>query len=543
MVELAFYKRHLHPSGIVTVMAHVLGESRGRKGGRMAAMTRNRLPSLLTVLLALVLAGAAITTWHPEPACAHPAMELGACGSDYFRYGEGDQIGLENSSYDPAAIPGAAGEGTKLHPSFGDVSFELLGHVDPGTGFNADVVAHGDVAYLGSWGRNSKGGKRERNNNCPSLGVRAYSLSDPSRPRLLATFADAAHDPAVAGSWTEKVIVRSVSTPSFRGDLAAVSFQSCTGATGFRGFGVYDVSDPSSPRKMALVRTGANGSHEIWLEPRHEKAYVFTAVINSEVLTSPDFTGDPATATVPGEPDFQVWDVSNPAAPVKAGGWGAWAELGIRPVFTNAAGVRRSSFVHSVTSFGNRTYVSYWDTGTVILDTTDPARPRFLGRTTFGPTQEGNAHSSWVADGGRILVETIEDFAPAPSSAGVEQAWGYTRVFDISNPATPRQLSTFELPTTRQNPPPGPGFFTVHDPKVRDGTTFFSYYAEGILAVDTSDAGDPRLVAQFRTPPTVDPRGNFGGGQPITNVWGVYLHHGLILASDINSGLYVLRLE
>jgi hypothetical protein len=337
--------------------------------------------------------------------------------------------------------------------------------------------------------------------------------------------------------------VRSVHTKSFRGDLAAVSFQSCTGAAGFRGFGVYDVSDPDSPRKLALVRTGANGSHEIWLEPRHKKVYVFTAVINSEILTSPDFTGNPDTATVPGEPDFQVWDVSNPTAPVKAGGWGAWAELGIKPVFTDAAGVRRSSFVHSVTSFGNRTYLSYWDTGTVILDTSNPARPRFLGRTGFSATQEGNAHSSWIARGGRILVETIEDFAPAPSSAGVEQAWGYTRMFDISNPARPRQLSTFELSTTRQNPPPGAGFFTVHDPKVDGGTTFFSYYAEGILAVDTSDADDPGLVAQFRTPATPDPRGFFGGGQPISNVWGVYLYRDLVLASDINSGLYVLKLD
>jgi hypothetical protein len=410
----------------------------------MAAMTRNRLPSLLVALLALVLAGAAITTWHPEPACAHPTTESGACGTDYFRYGEGDRIGPENYSYNPAAVPGAAGTGTRLHSSHGDTSFKLVGHVDSGAGFNADVVAHEGVAYLGSWGRNG---------DCPSQGVRAYSLSNPSSPRLISTFADAARDPAVAGSWTEKVIVRSVNTPSFRGDLAAVSFQSCTGAAGFRGFGVYDVSNPNSPRKMALVRTGANGSHEIWLEPRQKSVYVFTAVINSEILTSPDFTGNPDTATVPGEPDFQVWDVSNPSAPAKAGEWGAWAELGIRPVFTDAAGVRRSSFVHSVTSFGNRTYLSYWDTGTVILDTSNPAEPRFLGRTTFRANQEGNAHSSWIAEGGSILIETIEDFAPAPSAAGVEQAWGYTRVFDISNPSSPRQLSTLELATTRQNPP------------------------------------------------------------------------------------------
>lgn len=509
----------------------------------MVATMRSRLPSLLTVALALALAAAAATAWHPEAACAHPGVTSTACGPDPFGYGAGDRISLENDVFDPAATPGAAGPAPERHPDSRDTRFELVGHVNPGGGFNADVVAHKGVAYLGSWGTT---------NRCPSQGVRAYSIDrltaagSGSADPLLSTFAHAAGDPAVAGSWTEKVIVRSVETGSFSGDLAAVSFQSCAGATGFRGFGVYDVTDPAAPRKLALVRTGANGSHEIWLEPREGAAYVFTAVINSEILTSPDFTGNPDTATVPGEPDFQVWDVSNPTAPVRAGGWGAWAELGIKPVFTDAAGVRRSSFVHSVTSFGTRTYLSYWDTGTVILDTSNPAAPRFLGRTTFAAGQEGNAHSSWIARGGRVLVETIEDFNPAPgappNSAGVEQAWGYTRVFDLSNPAAPRQLATFELPATRQNPPAAPGFFTVHDPKVLGGTTFFSYYAEGILAVDTSDAAQPRLLAQYRTPPTADPRGFFAGGAPITNVWGVYLHRGLVLASDINSGLYALQL-
>lgn len=504
----------------------------------MVATLRRRFPSLLIVALAMLLAGASVTLWHPEPACAHPYTgEAGACASDW-NLGAGDTIELTNYTYDPTVAAGPAGRAPERHPSHRSTRFEQLGHVDPGGGFNADVVAHEGVAYLGSWGT---GG------NCPSQGVRAYSLRNPAAPRLLSTFANAATDPAVTGSWTEKVIVRSVHTRSFRGDLAAVSFQSCAGAAGFRGFGVYDVTNPSAPAKLALVRTGANGSHEIWLESRPGKAFVFTAVINSEILTSPDFTGNPETATVPGEPDFQVWDVSRPSTPVRAGGWGAWAELGIKPVRFDADGVRRTSFVHSVTSFGNRTYLSYWDTGTVILDTSNPARPRFLGRTRFAANQEGNAHSSWLSHGGRVLIETIEDFNPAPgappNSAGVEQAWGYTRAFDITRPWAPRQLSTFELATTRQNPPPAPGFFTVHDPKVSGGTTFFSYYAEGILAVDTSDPDRFRLRAQFRTPPTVDPRGVFGGGQPITNVWGVFLHRGLVLASDINSGLYVLKLR
>ncbi|HWB73245.1 MAG TPA: hypothetical protein VG452_13610 [Egibacteraceae bacterium] len=35
----------------------------------------------------------------------------------------------------------------------------------------------------------------------------------------------------------------------------------------------------------------------------------------------------------------------------------------------------------------------------------------------------------------------------------------------------------------------------------------------------------------------------FFDGQPTAHTWGVFLHGDLVLASDINSGLWVLRLE
>jgi hypothetical protein len=104
--------------------------------------------------------------------------------------------------------------------------------------------------------------------------------------------------------------------------------------------------------------------------------------------------------------------------------------------------------------------VSYWDLGTVILDVRNPARPRFLGRTKFRAHEEGNAHSAWLAHGGRVLIQNDEDFDPSPDPNGVvETAWGYPRYF----------------------------------------TT--------------------------------------------TIVWGVFPSRGLVLASDINSGLWVLRLR
>ncbi|HET9144422.1 hypothetical protein [Actinophytocola sp.] len=387
--------------------------------------------------------------------------------------------------------------------------FELLGQANPGTGSNGDVYAFDGFAYLGSW----------IGQGCLSNGIRVYDLRDPRHPAHVSTFADAASNPALAGTWTEKVIVERVHTRSFRGVLAAVSFQACssTDTTAFRGFGVYDVTDPRHPRELSrYAAPGTRGSHEIWLGANNGKAFVYTAIIRSELTTSPTF--DPATgdATVPGRADFRIVDVSNPRRPTDVGEWGAWRELGVKP---NADG--RSNFVHSVRVDDNlqRAYLSYWDLGTVMLDISTPARPRLLGKTT--PTQ-GATHSSFVARDGRLLVETHETEAGLPV------------YYDISRPSQPRQLSTFSIDGFETD--------TVHDPKVRGNTTFFSWYSFGVVAARSTAPGRPTLRAQF-IPDTDYINPDFFCDQPCAQVWGVALDGGLVLASDMNSGLYVLRLR
>ncbi|HEV2779736.1 MAG TPA: hypothetical protein VGX25_10080 [Actinophytocola sp.] len=412
----------------------------------------------------------------------------------------------------PVGVASAHDGDEHVHPapaSPKQVGFELLGTANPGTGSTGDVYAFDGFAYLGSW----------IGQGCLSKGIRVYDLSDPRHPTQVSTFADAASNPALAGTWTEKVIVQRVHTRSFRGVLAAVSFQSCssTDQQAFRGFGVYDVTDPRHPRELSRYSApGTRGSHEIWLGAHGGRAFVYTAIIRSELTTSPTF--DPVTrdATVPGRADFRIVDVTDPRRPRDTGEWGAWRELGIKP---NADG--RANFVHSVRVDDNlrRAYLSYWDLGTVLLDISDPARPRFLGRTT--PTQ-GATHSSFVTRGGTLLVETHETEAGLPV------------YYDISRPSQPRQLSTFSVE--------GFGNDTVHDPKVRGATTFFSWYSLGVVAARSAVPTRPTLLAQF-VPDTDYINPDFFCEEPCAQVWGVALEGGLVLASDMNSGLYVLRLR
>jgi hypothetical protein len=493
----------------------------------LRSLVPRRLSRGLLLLAAIAFTMALTPLLHAHQlACAHETSWL-ACAPGAEHLGPGDLMDKNDAAaqFDASAEPGLPGHAPPRSARTGE--FVELGNYNPENSI-ADVWAHQRVAYLGSWAA-----------GCRASGIEAIDLQDPRNPTPVSRFADVGSNPDLAGTWTEKVIVQRVRTSSFRGDLAAVSFQPCSiSSDAFRGFGVYDVSDPADPQELALVETDSPyGVHELWLEARPGGAYVYTAAIYAEYATGGS------------EKDFMVFDVSDPTAPQKISEWGITEELGIG-IFDG----KGLNFVHSVIGDGRRAYLSYWDMGTVVLDLRNPANPVYEGNTgeLYLPEEEGNAHSAWLAQGGNVLIQTEEDFSVAPEfdddgNLVTEQAWGYPRFFDISDPSEPKHLANFELPTTRQNPPPGPNDYTVHDPKVRGNTVFFSWYAEGIVAVDIAgvrNGRQPSMIAQWKTPtPNPNPigPGQRPGDDP--SVWGVALEGNLVLASDRNSGLYVLELR
>jgi hypothetical protein len=189
-------------------------------------------------------------------------------------------------------------------------------------------------------------------------------------------------------------------------------------------------------------------------------------------------------------------------------------------------------FVHSVrvNTAATRAYLSYWNLGTVILDISNPTRPRFLGRTT---DTQGSAHSTAITPNGRVLIETHETNGGRPS------------FWDISKPRRSRLLSVFKPPArlianARRR---GAAGFTlgVHDAKIIGKRAYFSWYALGVIVADISNPRHPKFVAQFLPPSTRDPENEFCAKQSCTYTWGVYPTRRYVAAADMVGGLWVFR--
>lgn len=372
----------------------------------------------------------------------------------------------------------------------------------------ADVYAHKGFAYVGT--------KAETANS----GVRIFDMKDPSNPVEVSSFAD-----ELPGTWQEKVVVKTVNTPFFKGDLAVVSYQKWSRTSkGERGTGLFDVTDPINPKKLGFwsLPETVTGTHELYLAEQGNRVLLLTANPNADYYSHGEVQ------------DFVIVDVTNPANPTTLS---EWNPRSIEPTYNGSTfkdkdGVNRRAFAHSVMTdeTGKHAYISFWDMGTVILNIEDPAHPVYLGRTEFERHVQGAAHSVALAKGGNILIECREIFNPDPADPAFERGWGYVRIYDIKDKKNPVLLSDFRTTNSVTEIKAGErkaGRYTIHDPKVRGNTLYLSGYSDGVRIVDITNPSDPVEI------------GSYEPGNP--DIWGVFVDRNYILASDMQSGLKVLQ--
>jgi hypothetical protein len=353
---------------------------------------------------------------------------------------------------------------------------------------------------------------------CPNNGTYVVDINNPASPVLVNTI------PTAQGTQTNDVKLAKVATRYFRGDLLVVSNEDCAPG-GARGFELWDVSDPTNASFLGrfgpevafdtepfLVDIGF-GVHNNYIFEQGNRVYVASTVDFGEVFQ--DIFGAPLVG------DLRIVDVTNPWNPVQVGDWGLAKNLGQGPDFNLAP--------HDVWVENNIAYLSHWDAGLILLDVSDPSNPQFISQTLYEPTEEGNTHVAVPARGGNLVVVGDEDFEPGP--------WGFIRIFDSQDKTAPVEISTYATDNALNAPPPS-GDYTAHNVIVRGNTAYISWYSDGIQVLDISQPAAPRNIGSFVPPAVEDP---FGFLPTAAELWGVYVQGDLILGSDMNAGLYILK--
>lgn len=158
------------------------------------------------------------------------------------------------------------------------------------------------------------------------------------------------------------------------------------------------------------------------------------------------------------------------------------------------------------------------------------------GLVRMGPTAGFPAATKpavFVARSTGLLL--VNGTPPVTARAAAEfNGWGYLRIYDIKDPANPKQLSTFATPNTNNAAVATTGTWSVHNPEVRGNTLYASWYSDGIRIIDISNPARPREIGFWA-----------GAGAPAdapaVNVWSVVPHGDQLLVSDRNYGLYILK--
>ncbi len=173
-----------------------------------------------------------------------------------------------------------------------------------------------------------------------------------------------------------------------------------------------------------------------------------------------------------------------------------------------------SFYSHDVYARDNRLYSSEIYRGRfAVYDVTDKANPEFLAghKTTADFT-----HNTWLSDDG-MTIFTTDERPNAPVGA-----------YDISDLDNIRLLDDFRPVLTLDDG------VIPHNVHVWQDWLIISYYTDGGIVVDASRPSNLIEVGNFDS--------FFGNEGGFNGAWGAYpfLPSGIVLISDINSGLYVL---
>ena len=270
------------------------------------------------------------------------------------------------------------------------------------------------------------------------------------------------------------------------------------------GIVVLDLADPAHPTVLSeYTETVTGGVHNTFI------------------------VGDLVYAVHNGTSDVHIVDISDPRNPREVGRWGIEAD---------------GKTLHDVWIVDGIGYASYWNHGMFVLDLGGaglggtPTEPVVVSSIAY---PEGNTHVAFPytnSDGNRYVFVGDEIFGceECVNRVGTHEEGprGYVHVIDLSDLSHPVEVGRYEVPEAG-----------VHNLWVEEDRLYAAYYQAGLRVVDVSGElrGDlyrqGRELGAYRTAAEDAMVPNW----PMT--WGAQVFKGNVFTSDLNSGLWVLKLE
>lgn len=281
------------------------------------------------------------------------------------------------------------------------------------------------------------------------------------------------------------------------------------------GLKVFEAGDPCHPKVIADYNETVTGG-----------------VHSSYVYRGYAYITDDATGSM------RVIDLRDPYHPKEAGRW-------------QTEQTEAGRYVHDIMVVDGLAYLAYWNDGLIILDAGNgmkggtPEKPVLVSQYKYNLSETyarvdqlyglgyRGTHTAWRA--GKYVFAGDEVYAARPSTGlkdGNDLTWGRLHVIDVSDLEHPKEVAWYE-----------PTDGGVHNVWVEGDTLYLGNYQGGARVLDISGELKGDLLRQGREISWIFTADSMGMKARVPFAWGVVVKDGIMYVPDINSGLWVMRVE